>query len=299
MKDMLWIAAFAGAATFGIVILAATMLRSRPALPDAVDRMTTPPPVTPESELLRPKDFKSKVGVLVDPYLARYPWARSRPADLRILRTDTARYLGDKTLSALAGVVMPPIGALAAAQFGVSVAWELVVFGAVSLGALLFVAPDIEIRRKAATARREFAEHLQVYLDLVTLNRISGVGAMQSLERAALVGDSWVFRRLTELLQRAQLAGQTPWNAMTELAEQLSIPQLADLGDIMTVSGESGASVADNLRARSRAQRHEMISAELSDAEIASEKLRIPNAGMAIVLVAIVLVPAITNVMTT
>lgn len=297
MNDAIWLGAFAGCGATGMVVLASTMLRARPRLADAIVRMTTPPPAVPESNPLAPDDFKSRVGAIVQPGIPRRLLAGNLDTDLRLLRIPEVRHLGDKTVAALLGAGIPVLGAAGAAQLGMSVGWALPALVAATLGMLLFLAPDLEVRRRAALARREFAEHLQVYLDLVALNRVSGVGAMQSLERAALVGDSWVFRQLSEVLQRAQLAGQPPWSAMADVAEQLAIPQLADLGDIMTVSGESGASIVDSLRARSRAQRHDMITAELGDAEVASEKLRIPNAGMAIVLVAIVIVPAVVNVM--
>ena len=60
------------------------------------------------------------------------------------------------------------------------------------------------------------------------------------MEAAALVGDSWVFTRLSEELTRSRWSGQPPWDALHTLADELGLPELEDFADIMRLSGEEG-----------------------------------------------------------
>ncbi|QIS22816.1 hypothetical protein [Nocardia terpenica] len=295
MTYELHLALFACLGVLGFCTVISTFLRSRPALRQALERLT--PAAGPVPIAWDTGSIKARVGTLAYPYLARWQWFRLPEHDLRLLEIDPARFLGDKILSGAAGFALPLVLTVSGRAIGAGIPESLALAAAPILGAALFLAPDAELRAKAARARTEFAQHLQIYLDLVTLNRIGGVGALQSLERAAAVGDSWVFHRLTEVLQRSQLAGQPPWLALSELSRRLALPDLADLGDIMTMSGEWGTSVVDSLRARSRSQRHEIVTHELGAAEAASERLRIPAACIALLLVAMLTVPSVVNIM--
>ena len=79
------------------------------------------------------------------------------------------------------------------------------------------------------------------------------------MEAAATIGDSWVFTRLSEELARTRWSGLTPWEALRSLADELGLPELDDLADIMRLSGEEGAQVYASLRARSAAMRTAML----------------------------------------
>lgn len=119
---------------------------------------------------------------------------------------------------------------------------------------------------------------------------------MQSLERAAAVGDSWVFRRLDEELMRAQRSGQAPWDTLTRISGELELPDLADLADIMTLTGEQGASVAVTLSARASALRNAQLSDELGKAGSATEKIQAPLAVLGIIFMAMLFIPALSNI---
>ena len=124
------------------------------------------------------------------------------------------------------------------------------VVATLALGVGMFFLPDYNVRDDAKKARAEFARALAAYIDLVALERNSGSGPRQAMEVAAEVGDSWVFRRLTEELARTRWSGVAPWEALHALADELGLAELDDLADIMRLSGEEGAQIYTNLRAR-------------------------------------------------
>src|SRR3546814_2702739 len=95
------------------------------------------------------------------------------------------------------------------------------------------------------------------------------------MESAAEVADSWVFRRLSEELGRSRCSGLPPWDALHELAEELGLPELEDFADIMRLSGEEGAAVYGNLRARSAAIRTAMLNAEVAQVNAVGERMTI------------------------
>jgi hypothetical protein len=108
-----------------------------------------------------------------------------------------------------------------------------------------------------------------------------------------VVGDSWVFRRLSEELNRSRWSGQPPWDSLHALAEELGLPELDDFADIMRLSGEEGASVYANLRARSAAMRAAMLSDEISEANAVGERMTIPGSLLGVIFMALLVAPSL------
>lgn len=241
-------------------------------------------------------DFRSRVGTRLYPHTIDIDWIKIPTTDLAVLRMSVPRFLGEKALTALIGLALPPIAHTLLITAGISIPWSLPVIGSLALAAALFFAPDLEIKNKANAAREEFARSLGAYIEFVVLNRTGGVGAVQSLERAAAVGDSWVFRRIDEELQKAQRTGRAPWGQLERLATDLDLPDLADLVDIMTLTGEHGASVSETLSANASSLRNAILSKELGKAGSATEKLHAPLATLGIIFMALLTVAAIGNI---
>ena len=149
---------------------------------------------------------------------------------------------------------------------------------------------DLDLRRQASRARLEFARGLGAYIELVALERIGGAGAGQALDAAAAVGDNWVFRRLRAELDRARLAGITPWTQLRSVARDLRLPELADLADIIRLSGDEGAAVYETLRARARTLRSGLLQSEQARANATSDRLTFPVTLLAISFLMILLV---------
>jgi len=198
---------------------------------------------------------------------------------------------------ALLGLLFPAVFIVVTAAAGYALPIALPAVFALVLAAVLFVVPDLDVRRKAAAAREEFARATSAYLDLTALERAAGAGATQSLEQAATVGDSWVFVRLREQLIRARLSGTPPWDGLHDLSTELSLPELSDLADIMRLSGEEGAAVADTLRARSRGLRAALLTKEQTRANEESERMVVPVALLGLIFLVILGAPAIVRIL--
>ena len=241
--------------------------------------------------------LEHRVGRWAQRQLTDTPMVKIPTRELLLLRIPVARHLGQKILMALLGLLFPTLFVIVTAAAGHPLPIALPAVFAVALAGVLFIVPDLEVRRRAAAAREEFARATSAYLDLTALERAAGAGATQSLEQAATVGDSWVFVRLREQLIRARLSGTPPWDGLHELAEELGLPELSDLADIMRLSGEEGAAVADTLRARSRGLRAALLSREQTRANEESERMVIPVAFLGLIFLVILGAPAIVRIL--
>ena len=86
--------------------------------------------------------------------------------------------------------------------------------------------------------------------------------------------------------------------ALHALADELGLPELDDLADIMRLSGEEGAQIYANLRARSAAMRTAMLEAERAKAHDIGERMYIPASLLGVVFVAILIAPALLRILT-
>jgi Flp pilus assembly protein TadB len=212
---------------------------------------------------------------------------------LAILRMTLARFYGEKVIFALVGLSLPAFVTTVLLIGGFRLPFAVPVIGSIALAAGLFFVPDYNVRDDAKKARAEFSRALGAYIDLVALERASGSGARQAMEVAATVGDSWVFRRLAEELARSRWSGVAPWEALHTLGTELGLPELDDLADIMRLSGEEGAQIYANLRARSAGMRSAMLHHELGQANAINERLSIPMSLLGAIFLAMLVAPAL------
>lgn len=280
--------------------VAGLLWRLLPAHPDPVDVLAR---LAPEAS--RPAGPVEPVGESLADRLGRWGmktlpggvWGRPPTQQLALMRIGLARFYGEKLLFALLGLGIPPL----LSSLFMILGWNLSVLvpagGSLVLAAVMFFLPDYNVRDDATKARVEFARALGAYTDLVALERLSGSGPRQSMEVAAAIGDSWVFRRLREELAFSGWSGEAPWDALTRLAHELGVPELAELADIIRLSGEEGAQIHAQLRARSAAMRTAMLNAELTHANTVGEKMTIPMSILGLVFLLILVAPAILRVL--
>lgn len=290
-----------GTAGLGLILIVRELLPKEPQLASSLDRLAPflPGPLVaaPAGELAVTGSLETRVGLRLQRHLEGAPFVRIPVRDLVLLRIPVARYLGQKVLMGLLGLLFPALFTAVAAALGYPFPLAAPALAGLALGGVLFVVPDVELRRKAAAARKEFARATSAYIDLTALERAAGAGATQALEQAATVGDSWVFVRLREELVRSRLSGIPPWDGLHRLATELGLPELSDLADIMRLSGEQGAAVADTLRARSRGLRVALLTKEQTRANEDSERMVIPVALLGLIFFAILGAPAIVRIL--
>ena len=269
----------------------AGVLPQRPALSSALERLgsTTPAQQTTEQTM------EVRVGSWVHRQLPSDIRFLTIPTkDLALVGTPVTKYLYEKALLAALGLIAPLLFGLAMQAIGVLPFWLPGIVGIPAAIALWF-APDQELKNKARDAREEFSRSIAVYLELVAAERRRGAPAGRALTSAAEVGSTWVFARLRQELNRANYAGVAPWDALTTFSEEIGVPELADVGKIVRLAGEEGASTYETLRARGKSLRVQLLNNEHTKANEASERMVIPIVGSALVFVGIILTPLVMN----
>jgi hypothetical protein len=182
---------------------------------------------------------------------------------------------------------------------GLAVPFYIPVVVGLGLGALLWFIPDLSVRDQANRAREEFSHAVAAYLDLVALKRAADSGPTEALERAAAIGKGWAYIRLQEAMLRARVDKIPPWEALVQLTEELDLPVLEDVAEIMRMSAHDGAAVYTTLRARAKSLRIELLSKQATEANENSEKMTAPGALLAVLVMLLVAFPAVINILTT
>ena len=287
--------ALAGGALLGLglALLVARLLPAEPDLAEALSRLA---PARGRATALGPATTpqgKERIGVWAIKSLPPTMWVRTPTRELALLRIPLAQFYGDKLVFAFLGLFIPPLLAFLFGLIGLGFPFAIPAVASLGLAVAMFFLPNYNAIDDAREARVEFSRALGAYIDLVALERNNGSGVRQAMESAAEVGDSWVFTRLSEELTRSRWSGQPPWDALHALADELGLPELNDFADIMRLSGEEGASVYTNLRARSAAMRTAMLNDEIAEANAVGERMTIPGSLLGVIFMALLVAPSL------
>jgi hypothetical protein len=227
---------------------------------------------------LEPGPGPAPAGRLAHAVASELHWLPVPTADLALLGKDQASWIASKVGCGLLGLAVPPLLAGLASVAGVGLGWSAPAVISLLCGVGLFFAPDLVNRVNAAERRTDFKRALTSYLDLVALERGAGAGPTEALEAAAEIGDGWAFRRISAALDAARRAGAAPWTALSRLARETGIRELADVADIAEVAGQEGAKILDTLAARAASMRAEALAADRATAGSRSTTMVIPIA---------------------
>ncbi|WP_193599408.1 type II secretion system F family protein [Microbacterium sp. YJN-G] len=293
MTTGLQLALLAGAMVgLGLVLLTARVMPAEPDLADALRRLT-PTRAPREDTSGSAAAGKERIGVWAIRALPPGVWVRTPTRELALLRVPLARFYGDKIVFAFLGLLIPPLLAAFLEFLDLGLPVTIPAFASLGLALVMFFLPNYNAIDDAKKARLEFTRALGAYIELVALERNNGSGVRQAMEAAAEIGDSWVFQRLNEELTRSRWSGLPPWEALHTLADELGLPELDDFADIMRLSGEEGASVYANLRARSAAMRTAMLNDELAQAHAVGERMTIPGSLLGVIFMALLVAPSL------
>lgn len=292
--------ALAGGALVGLGV-ALLMWRLVPAqvdLADALDRLSPEHARRQRADISEPAaDSRERLGQWAMKTFPPAAWTRVPRRELAILRIPLSRFYGEKVLFGLVGLVTPSLLTLFFTVIGLHLPLVIPVAATLGFSVFMFFLPDYNARDDAKKARLEFSRALGAYIDMVALERNSGSGPRQAMEVAASVGDSWVFRRLSEELTRSRWSGEAPWDAIRALGRQLGVADLEELADIMRLSGEESAQIYTQLRARSASMRAAMLNAELAHANAVGERMFIPMSLLGVIFMALLIAPALLRVL--
>jgi len=159
-----------------------------------------------------------------------------------------------------------------------------------------FFVPDLLLRRAEGVVRSGAVEALLLYLELVTLERLTNASAPQALQNAALLSEVPLFVQVRAALERARLEQQAPYAELRRLAVQLDLPELTDVADVMQLD-ESGAALSGALRARVRELRGAHLTQEQIKASAEAEGMTLYMALPALIFGLIFLVAALLKIL--
>jgi hypothetical protein len=255
---------FAGALlAAGLVATVAALVPSPPSLEAALERV---------GDGIRPSDGRRDVGPVTTrserlgaALYRRTPLPLSDRAHqaLELQNKSIAEFYADKAVMTVVGAVLPAV-------VGVAFGWLTGSVGSLPAGAALigavvgFFVPDLLLRRSAVLVRVNAVEALLLYLELVTLERLTNASAPEALRNAAQLSEVPLFLQVRSALERARLEQQPPYPELRRLAVQLDLPELNDVADVMQLD-ENGAALSGALRARVR---------ELRDAHLTQEQIK-------------------------
>ena len=161
------------------------------------------------------------------------------------------------------GLIMPPIVLVALGFAGIHLSVIIPVWVALVFAAVFFFLPDLELRQQVDKRRRDFRHAIGAFLDLVAMNLSGGRGVPEALMAASEIGEGWAFWRIRDALANARITGQTPWQALGVLGEEVQVSELKDLSAALSLVAEDGAKVRESLTARAASLRRR----ELADLE--------------------------------
>jgi Flp pilus assembly protein TadB len=203
--------------------------------------------------------LRSRVGTALAKFYEDRGWQqRSVRSDLALLDRSFEGYLASKFLLAAGALLITPLFAAYCTLLGLPVAVPL--WAGLLFAVLFFFLPDIKLQQEAADRRRDFRHVVGAFLDLVALNLSGGRGVPEALMMASQIGEGWALRRIQEALSNARITGQTPWQALGNLGEDLDISELRDLSAALSLVADDGAKVRQSLSARAASMRSRQLS---------------------------------------
>jgi tight adherence protein C len=218
-------------------------------------------------------------------------------ADLGIAGRSLETHLATSLVGALAGFVAPflvllPLSVVSGSLPGLVPVW-LGFIGAL-VGAIL---PTVQLRTVAADRRRDFRHVVSSFLDLVAMNLAGGRGVPEALSSAAGISDGWAFVRIRDTLETARLQGVTPWAALGELGDEVSIDELRDLSAALALVAEDGAKVRDSLVARAVSMRRRELADTEGRAQAQSQSMLMAQMLLCVGFLLFLTYPAVARVM--
>jgi hypothetical protein len=211
-----------------------------------------------ESEISR------RLGRALAAFCAEQGWQfPSLRANLALVGKSFENYLATKVLLAILGLIFIPLLVLVATAAGINVPVVAPVWVGLILAAVFFMLPDLELKQKAEERRRDFRHAVGAFLDLVSMNLSGGRGVPEALMAASEIGQGWAMWRIRDALTNARITGQTPWQALGALGEEVKVDELRDLSAALGLVAEDGAKVRESLSARAESLRRK----EMADLE--------------------------------
>ena len=226
--------------------------------------------------------------------LSPIPLSDRQRRALRLQDKPIAEFYADKAVMMIIGAVLPGLAAFVWTLTGSSVgSWPALLSLA---GAVIgFFVPDLLLRRAADTARSGRSRPCS---SSSTWSPWSAWPTRRPPRRCTARPSSAtapLFLQIRTALERARLEQQPPYDELRRVADQLHLPELADVADVMQLD-ETGAALSGALRARVRELRDAHLTSEQTKASAAAEGMTIYMTLPALIFSLIFLVAAMLTI---
>ena len=290
-----------GAAGLGIAMIIAALVPGRPYLLAAL-RMsghTTPASHLPQAgQTAEPATGIAGLQAQLETWLDA-THLTTPDGDLAVIGMRRGEFLLTRTTLTAATLLVGPIYLLVFTAFGLHIPVAIPAGVAALCAGLVWVAVGSHVTGKAAKARLEMRQSLVAFLQLVALHRAAGAGPGAALDDAAAASPLWTFRRIRGAIDSATRAGHSHWQGIADLAGEMGVDELADLSAITAGAATQGAAIYDTLLARAISLRAQLQTGEIAAAQVASGRMAIPKALLAMTTMAFLLYPAIIQLAAT
>ncbi len=208
----------------------------------------------PESE------FTRRLGTALAAFCAEQCWQfPSLRSSLALVGKSFENYLATKMLLAILGLLFVPLALVTLPMAGIHVPLLIPVALGLVLALLFFMLPDYELKKKAEERRRDFRHAVGAFLDLVAMNLSGGRGVPEALMSASEIGQGWAMWRIRDALASARITGQTSWQALGALGDEIRLDELRDLAAALGLVADDGAKVRESLTARAASLRRREV----------------------------------------
>ena len=222
---------------------------------------------------------------------------RRTRADLAVLGRGTGEFLATKVIAALLLLLLAPVCWAILRSFGVPLPGGVPLSLALLLGGLGFAVPDLALRSDAVRRRRDFRRVVGVFCDLVAMNLAGGRGLPEALLSSASVSDYWALVRVRQALAGARLLGESPWEALGRLGEELAVPELTDLAGALVLAADDGAKIRASLAARAATVRRRDMADVEGEAGEKSQSMLVAQLLLCTAFMVFLAFPAVSNLL--
>ncbi|MBO0807696.1 MAG: type II secretion system F family protein [Actinobacteria bacterium] len=237
--------------------------------------------------------FTRRVGAGLAKLFAEQGWEfPSLRANLALAGKTFENYLATKLLLGVLGLLFVPLLVLALALTGITLPVVIPVWAGLLLAVVFSFLPDLELKQTVGKRRRDFRHAIGAFLDLVALNLAGGRGVPEALMAASQLGGGWAMARIRDALGNARITGQTPWQALGALGEEVRIDELRDLSAALSLVAEDGAKVRESLLSRAASLRRRELADLQGEAGERSQSMLVAQMLLAFAFLIFLLYPA-------
>jgi tight adherence protein C len=240
-----------------------------------------------------------RLGATLARFCAEQGWEfPSLRADLDLAGRSFDNYLATSALLAVLGLLFPVLAAYGASMAGLHFGFLVPLWASLIFCMIFAILPYFEVKGQADKRRRDFRHAIGAFLDLVAMNLSGGRGVPEALMAAGEIGDGWAFWRIRDALANARITGQTPWQALGALGEEVRVNELKDLSAALGLVADDGAKVRESLSARAASLRRRELADLEGKAGEKSQSMLVAQMLLAAGFLVFLIYPAISILMT-